>query len=91
MSEVKSLPNQPSLFGENVIDRYCINSDSIIIDIFIRQDDIETKKIDLEGEIIKIRTLNSQIELYKELLNNTIEKIEYRNKLQNILNILTDI
>ena len=81
---------KPSI-DKSKIDYYYINSDNIVIDIFIRQDNIETKKIILDDNIIKIVTLSNQIKIYKELLQIPIERIEYCNKLQNTLDKLLSI
>jgi len=83
LGEIKPSINKSKIFGDNV-DPYYINSDNIVIDIFIRQDNIEFKKVNLEEEIIKIRTLSSQIELYKNL--STINT-KFQNTLDKLLNI----
>lgn len=83
LGEIKPSINKSNIFGDN-IDPYYINSDNIVIDIFIRQDNIETKEIILDNNIIKIRTLNSQIEFYKNL--STIND-KFQNTLDKLLSI----
>jgi outer membrane protein OmpA-like peptidoglycan-associated protein len=83
LGEIKPSINKSKIFGDEV-DPYYINSNGVIIDIFIRQNDIETKKITLDNNIIKIRTLNSQIEFYKNL--STIND-KFQNTLDKLLSI----
>jgi hypothetical protein len=81
---------KPSI-DESRIDHYYINSDNIVIDIFIKQDNIETKEIILDDNIIKIVTLSNQIKMHKELLQTSNEREENLKKLQNTLDILLSI
>ena len=81
---------KPSI-DESRIDHYYINSDNIVIDIFIKQDNIETKEIILDDNIIKIVTLSNQIKIHKELLQTSNEREENLKKLQNTLDILLSI
>jgi hypothetical protein len=80
LGEIKPSINKSNIFGDEV-DPYYINSNGVVIDIFIRQNNIETKEIILDNNIIKIRTLNSQIEFYKNLsaindkFQNTLDKL----------------
>jgi hypothetical protein len=83
LGEIKPSINKSKTFGDEV-DPYYINSNGVIIDIFIRQNDIETKEITLDNNIIKIRTLNSQIKFYKDLF-------VINDKFQNTLDILLSI
>lgn len=83
LGEIKPPNNLQNIFGDNVGRFYIM--DDVIIDIFIKQDDIDIKENILEGETIKTRTLDSQIKLYNELLEKPIEKEEYRIKLKNKL------
>jgi hypothetical protein len=83
LGEIKPSINKSKIFGDEV-DPYYINSNGVVIDIFIRQNDIETKEIILDNNIIKIRTLNSQIEFYKDLS-------VINDKFQNTLDILLSI
>jgi hypothetical protein len=81
---------KPSI-DESRIDHYYINSDNIVIDIFIKQDNIETKEIILDNNVIKIVTLSNQIKIHKELLQTSNEREENLKKLQNTLDILLSI
>jgi hypothetical protein len=83
LGEIKPSINKSKIFGDEV-DPYYINSNGVVIDIFIRQNDIETKEITLDNNIIKIRTLNSQIKFYKDLF-------VINDKFQNTLDILLSI
>ena len=90
-SQLQELGEIKSPINKSKVDYYYINSDDIVIDIFIRQNNIETKDIILDDNIIKIITLDNQIKIYRNLLQNPIERIEYRNKLQNTLDKLLSI
>jgi outer membrane protein OmpA-like peptidoglycan-associated protein len=83
LGEIKPSINKSNIFGDEV-DPYYINSNGVVIDIFIRQNNIETKEIILDNNIIKIRTLNSQIEFYKNL--STIND-KFQNTLDKLLSI----
>jgi outer membrane protein OmpA-like peptidoglycan-associated protein len=83
LGEIKPSINKSNIFGDEV-DPYYINSNGVIIDIFIRQNDIETKEIILDNNIIKIRTLNSQIEFYKNL---SVINDKFQNTLDKLLSI----
>jgi hypothetical protein len=83
LGEIKSFPNPSNLFGENV-ERYYIEND-VTIDIFVNNEATKTEIINIDKHNINIVTLESQINHYKELLQNPIEKEEHRIKLKNKL------
>lgn len=89
--QLQELGEIKSSIDKSRIDHYYINSDNIVIDIFIKQNNIETKEIILDDNIIKIVTLNNQIKIHKELLQTSNEREENLKKLQNTLDILLSI